>query len=274
MFDIDLNPILFSFGSFEIRWYGVMIVLAVMAAIGISLLEAKRKNFSQDVIWDIGLWAVIGGIIGARLLHVIDKWDFYVNHPDQLLNFAGLAVWGAVLGGGLAILIYCMVKKISFWKLGDIVAPGAIMAQAIGRVGCTINGCCYGDVCDLPIAVIYQNTNSYAPQGVPIYPTQEFHMIWNLIGFGVLWLIRKKVKPDGALFLIWLIFFAMGDYAIRFFRGDTTPFMFGLPEAQVVDIVVAVAAAAMLIVRIVRYKAPLLAPRVADISKSEQNPED
>ena len=249
MLDIDLNPILFSFGSFEIRWYGVMIVLAVMAAIGISLLEAKRRNFSQDVIWDIGLWAVIGGIIGARLLHVIDKWDFYVNHPDQLLNFAGLAVWGAVLGGGLAILIYCLVKKISFWRLGDIVAPGAIMAQAIGRVGCTINGCCYGDTCDLPIAVIYQNPNSYAPQGVPIYPTQEFHMIWNLIGFAVLWLIRKKLKPDGALFLIWLIFFAVGDYAIRFFRGDTTPFMFGLPEAQVVDIGVAAVAVVMLIVK-------------------------
>jgi phosphatidylglycerol---prolipoprotein diacylglyceryl transferase len=273
MLDIDLNPILFSFGSFEIRWYGVMIVVAVMAAIGISLLEAKRRNFSQDVIWDIGLWAVIGGIVGARLLHVIDKWEFYVNHPDQLLNFAGLAVWGAVLGGGVAILIYCLVKKISFWSLGDIVAPGAIMAQAIGRVGCLINGCCYGDTCDLPIAVIYQNTNSYAPQGVPIYPTQEFHMIWNLIGFAVLWAIRKKLKPDGALFLIWLIFFAVGDYAIRFFRGDTTPFMLGLPEAQVVDIGVAVVAAVMLIVRIVRYRKPVPAPEVADVNKSGQNPE-
>ncbi len=98
-------------------------------------------------------------------------------------------------------------------------------------------------------------------------------MIWNLIGFGVLWLIRKKIKPDGALFLIWLIFFAAGDYAIRFFRGDTTPFMFGLPEAQVVDIGVAVVAVAMLIVRIVRYKTPVLAPEGAEVNKNGQNPE-
>jgi phosphatidylglycerol:prolipoprotein diacylglycerol transferase len=98
-------------------------------------------------------------------------------------------------------------------------------------------------------------------------------MIWNLIGFAVLWAIRKKLKPDGALFLIWLIFFAVGDYAIRFFRGDTTPFMLGLPEAQVVDIGVAVVAAAMLVVRIVRNKAPALAPEPGDVNKNGQNPE-
>jgi len=271
MLDINLNPILFSIGSFEVRWYGVMIVVAVISGIGISLLEAKRRNFSQDVIWDIGLWAVIGGIIGARLLHVIDKWDFYFNHPDQLLNFAGLAVWGAVLGAGVALLIYCLVKKISFWLLGDIVAPGAIMAQAIGRIGCMINGCCYGDTCDLPIAVTYENPNSYAPLGVPIYPTQEFHMIWNLLGFIVLWLIRKKVKPDGALFLIWLIFFGVGDFAVRFFRGDTTPFMFGLPEAQIVDIPVVTVAVILLVVKVIRYKKAVPAAEAVEVNKNGQN---
>ena len=95
-------------------------------------------------------------------------------HPAELLNFAGLAVWGAVLGALTAIAIYVFIKKISFWQLGDILAPGAIMAQAIGRVGCLINGCCYGDVCDLPIAVLYSNPNSYAPQGLPIYPTEPY----------------------------------------------------------------------------------------------------
>jgi phosphatidylglycerol---prolipoprotein diacylglyceryl transferase len=271
MLDIDLNPVLLSIGSFEIRWYGVMIVLAVMAAIGISLMEAKRKGLSQDAIWDIGLWAVIGGIIGARLLHVIDHWDYYFSHPEQLLNFAGLAVWGAVLGGGAAILIYCLAKRIPFWRIGDTVAPGAIIAQAIGRIGCLINGCCYGDTCELPIAVIYQNPNSYAPQGVPIYPTQEFHLLWNLIGFGVLWLIRKKVKPDGALFLIWLVFFGVGDFAIRYFRGDMTPFMFGLPESQVVDIAVVTVALVILAVKVVQFKRIKSEPETVEVNKSGQN---
>jgi len=276
VFDIDINPILFSIGSFEVRWYGVMIVVAVIAAIGISLLEARRKNFSQDAIWDIGLWMVIGGIIGARLLHVIDKWDYYIVHPDQLLNFAGLAVWGAVLGAAVALLIYCSVRRISFWKLGDIVAPGAIMAQAIGRIGCMINGCCYGDTCTLPISVVYRNPSSYAPQGVPLYPTQEFHLLWNLLGFAILWLLRKRIKTEGVLFLIWLIFFAVGDFAIRYFRGDTSPFMFGLPEAQVVDIAVFIAAVVMMVVLLVRHKpsaAPVAPVETAEVNKSAQSQE-
>ncbi len=254
MFDINWNPILFSIGSLEVRWYGVMVVLAVVAIIGITILEARRTKFPVDQIWDIGLWGVIGGIIGARLLHVIDRWQYYITHPDQLLNFAGLAVWGAVLGAGLAVLIYCWVKKISFWWLGDIVAPGAIMGQAIGRVGCLINGCCYGETCELPIAIVYQNPNSYAPQGVPLYPTQIFHLAWNVIGFVMLWLLRKRLKPQGTLFLLYLVIFAAGDFVIRFFRGDTTPFLFNLPEAQVVDIPFIVVALALLIIRVVRYK--------------------
>jgi phosphatidylglycerol---prolipoprotein diacylglyceryl transferase len=272
MLDIDWNPIIFSLGTFEVRWYGVMVVLAIVAAIGISLLEAKRKGISQDIIWDIGLWAVIGGIVGARLFHVIDNWNYYLIHPEQLLNFAGLAIWGAVFGGLVAIFIYCLVKKISFWQLGDVIAPGAILGQAIGRVGCLANGCCYGLTCDLPIAVVYQNPNALAPLGVPIYPTQVFHIIWNLLGFGVLLLLRKRVKPVGALFLIWLIFFGAGDYVIRLFR-ETTPFLFNLPEAQVIDIPIVLIAVVLLIIKYVRYKPE--DPCVVDTepSKNGQNQE-
>jgi phosphatidylglycerol:prolipoprotein diacylglycerol transferase len=112
MLVIDWNPIVFNLGGFEVRWYGVFVVLAVITVIGIALLEAKRRHFSTDVIWDVGLWSVIGGVLGARLLHIIDKWDYYIQHPDQLLNFAGLAIWGAVLGALVAVIIYTYVKKI------------------------------------------------------------------------------------------------------------------------------------------------------------------
>jgi phosphatidylglycerol:prolipoprotein diacylglycerol transferase len=272
MFDIDWNPIIFSIGTLEIRWYGVMVVLAVITVIGFSLLEAKRKGFSQDMVWDVGLWAVIGGIIGARLLHIIDKWEYYLNQPGQILNFGGLAIWGAVLGGLLAILIYCLVKKLSFWQLGDIAAPGAILGQAIGRVGCLVNGCCYGLTCELPIAVIYQNPSSYAPQGVPLYPTQLFHIIWDLVGFGILWALRKKLRLDGSLFLIWLIFFGAGDFVIRFFR-ENEAFLFNLPQAQILDILIVATAAVTLLVRFVQYRRVKPAGGTSGINTSGQNPE-
>jgi phosphatidylglycerol:prolipoprotein diacylglycerol transferase len=253
MFDIDWNPVILNIGALEIRWYGVLVVLAVIAVIALSLVEARRRGISQDIVWDAALWAVIGGIIGARLLHIIDRWQYYLYHPEQLLNFAGLAIWGAVLGGLIAILIFCLVKKISFWLLGDIAAPGAILGQTIGRVGCLVNGCCYGLTCDLPIAVIYSNPNSYAPIGVPIYPTQLFHIIWDLAGFVVLWLLRKKLRPEGTLFLLWLIFFGTGDFVIRFFR-ESEPFLFNLPQAQVIDILMVAVALIVLIVRYALYR--------------------
>ncbi len=272
MWNIDINPVLVTIGTMEIRWYGVMIVLAVVAAIGISLLEAKRKGFSQDVIWDVALWAVIGGIVGARLLHIIDQWNYYMLHPEELLNFAGLAVWGAVLGALIAIGIYVFIKKISFWKLGDIIAPGAIMAQAIGRVGCLINGCCYGDTCDLPIAVTYNNPNSYAPQGVPIYPTELMHLVWNLIGFGILWALRKRMKPDGQLFMLYIIVFGVGDFVVHFFR-EGTPYFLGLQQAQVVDLIMVPTALIILIVRAVRYKSTGGTAAIEEPNTSVKSPE-
>ncbi len=267
MFDIDWNPVILNIGTLEIRWYGVMVVLAIVAVIVLSLVEARRRGISQDVIWDVGLWAVVGGIIGARLLHIIDRWQYYIYHPEQLLNFAGLAIWGAVLGGLAAILIYCLVKKMSFWLLGDIAAPGAMLGQTIGRMGCLVNGCCYGLTCELPIAVIYSNPNSYAPIGVPLYPTQLFHIIWDLAGFVVLWLLRKKLKPEGTLFLLWLIFFGVGDFVIRFFR-ESEPFLFNLPQAQVVDILIVAAAVVIMSIRYARYRAAKQIEAKAEVSKN------
>ena len=266
MFDIDWNPVILNIGTLEIRWYGILVVLAIIAVIALSMVEARRRGISQDVVWDAGLWAVVGGIIGARLLHIIDRWQYYLYHPEQLLNFAGLAVWGAVLGGLIAIFIFCLVRKMSFWELGDIAAPGAMLGQAIGRVGCLINGCCYGLICELPIAVIYSNPNSYAPLGVPLYPAQLFHFIWNIAGFTVLWCLRKKLRPEGSLFLLWLILFGAGDFIIRFFR-ESEPFLFNLPQAQIIDIVIVAAAVVIFSVRYARYRAKQSVVK-AEVSKS------
>jgi len=273
MFHIDWNPVIFNLGTLEVRWYGIMVVLAVIAVIAVALVEAKRKGLSQDIIWDLALWCVIGGIVGARLIHIIDKWEYYSTHPDQLVNFAGLAIWGAVLGALAALIIYVYIKKISFWVLGDIIAPGAILGQAIGRIGCTINGCCYGLTCDLPIAVIYEHPLSYAPHGVPLYPTQIFHMLWNLAGFIILWLLRKRLKTQGALFLLWLIYFSVGDFGIHFFReGDK--YLFNLQQAQVIDLLILVVAIPLLIMRFITAKKTV---NIADVphilTGNDRNPE-
>lgn len=275
MIQIDISPIAFSIGPLEVRWYGIMVVLAVIAIIAITLLEAKRVGVAEDHIYSLGAWAVVGGVVFSRVIHVIDKWDYYVANPGQIVTFEGLAVYGAVLGVIVAIIIYCLVKELpwltadtltsariwyfikrwlaSVLRFADIISPGALVGMAIGRVGCVFNGCCYGLTTSFPWAVEYTCPTSYAPLGVPLHPTQIYHIIWNLAAFGVLWALRRQLKPQGSVFLIYLAFYAAGDLLIRFVR-DGDPFLFGLQQAQVIGILMLVITIPLLIVRMWLYK--------------------
>ncbi len=271
LIEIGINPVAFGFGPFEVRWYGIMVVLAVVAIIIITLLEAKRVGISEEHIYSVALWAVIGGVMVSRLVHVIDKWDYYMAHPEQITRFEGLSVYGAVIGAMAAVLIYAWVKKLSFWQLGDVAAPGALLGQAIGRIGCTINGCCYGLPTSMPWAVIYTNPRSYAPLGVPLHPTQIYHLLWNLVAFGIIWGLRRRLKPQGTLFLSYLALYAVGDLGIRSVRAGE-PFLFGIQQAQLIGIVILAVTVPWLIIRMWRARsATLVSESLSEVSPPEQN---
>ena len=266
MITIGIDPVAFAIGSFEVRWYGIMVLLGVMATILISLREAKRVGLPTEHIYNVALWAIIGGILVSRLFHVVDQWDYYWANPGQLLNFAGLTIYGAVIGALLAVFIYGWIKKISFWKLGDIVAPGAILGQAIGRIGCLLNGCCYG----FEEPVTYFGTIEYThpghglygtPLGVPLLPTAFYHLVWNLVVFGILWGLRRRIKTPGVLFLSYGALYALGDLVIRSFRVGQ-PFLFGLQQAQLIGIVVLLITVPWLAVKLWRGR---------KVSQMEQN---
>jgi phosphatidylglycerol:prolipoprotein diacylglycerol transferase len=155
-----------------------------------------------------------------------------------------LSIYGAVLGAALGIWVYSRFSDFEFGYLTDLIAPGIILAQAVGRVGCTLNGCCYGVACSLPWGVVYTDsasagyTDSAAlATGMALQPTQVYEIIFNLIVFVVLLKLRGKFRPSGSLFLIYLTFYAVWRVAIDFIR-EGTPFLFGLHQAQVISIVV------------------------------------
>lgn len=275
MIHIDIDPVAFSIGIIEVRWYGIMVALAVVAVIAIALLEARRVGLAEDHIYIISVFAVIGGAIVSRLFHVIDKWDLYMANPARIIGFEGVTVYGAVLGALLAIIIYCWVQKLSFWQVGDVVAPGAILGQAIGRIGCFLNGCCYGLPTYLPWGVIYTNPGSYCPLDEQFQPTQIYHLIWNLIGFGILWSLRRRLKPQGSLFLFYLALYAAGDLAIRFVRAGE-PFrsgmFFDMQQAQLIGITILLVTVPWLIIRMWRYRAKQSAQaNVGEVSEPGQN---
>jgi len=245
---ISVNPVAFAIGSFSMRWYGVMVLLAIAFLVGWVLYFGKRVGFTKEFVVSAALWAIPLGVIGAKLVHVVDNMSYYLAYPGDILNPAGLAIFGVILGGMLGLYIHCRLRRVPFAPLADLAAPGVILAQAIGRVGCTINGCCYGVSSSLPWAVTWTHPNTYAPLGVAVHPTQVYELLWDLLVFAILWmLLRWRLKPSGSLFAAYLALYSLGSFLIRFLRGDVPSFAAGLNEGQVISLMVFVVVSGFLV---------------------------
>ncbi len=252
--EIGIDPVLFEIGSLEVRWYGVMVALAVLVGVTVPALLARKEGLggiTQNQIVSMAIWAVPGGIIGARLIHVFDRWSYFADHPLEIFGGAGMGIFGAILGGTLVGVLYARVKGIPVGRLCDVCAFGLLLAQAVGRIGCTLNGCCYGTATDLPWGTMWTNRhsdgfNDTAASGISVHPTQLYELIFDLCVFAFLWFIRKKIGPPGALYLIYISIYSLGRFFISFLRVNDEAFL-GLNQAQVVSIVVLVIAVGWLV---------------------------
>jgi phosphatidylglycerol:prolipoprotein diacylglycerol transferase len=228
-----------------------MVVLAIVTIMLWTMWQVRRgANLSYETVITVALVAIPSGIVMSKLLHVVDRLDYYIANPGQILSFAGLTIWGAVLGATLGIWIYSKFSNFRFGYFADLVAPSVILAQAVGRVGCTINGCCYGMEAPawLPWSVVYTHPESYAPLGVALHPTQLYELVFCLIGFAVLFNLRGRFQPEGSLFLIYLSMYSLWRVGIDFLREGTS-FLFGLHQAQVIGIIVLLIAIPLLALR-------------------------
>ena len=236
-FTFGMDPVL-SIGPFSVRWYGVFITLSIIVLLVWGLLQVRRTpGITNNMILTTALVGIPSGIIVSRLMHVIDLWDYYGQHLNEIIGGSGLTAWGAILGATLGAWIYTRFSKIPFGRIADALAPGVILAQAVGRVGCTINGCCYGTETSLPWAIVYMHPDSFGPLGIPVHPTTVYEIVVNLIIFGILLSLRGRLKPAGSLFLVYFSLYSLWRLGGDFMR-DGTPFLFGLHEAQVISIIV------------------------------------
>ncbi|MCL5027314.1 MAG: prolipoprotein diacylglyceryl transferase [Chloroflexi bacterium] len=246
---INIDPVIVQISHFSLRWYGLAIAAAMVAGFAVGLREAGRKGLDKDQIYSAGMWAVIGGLVGARILHVIDKWQYYLSNPAAALAVqdGGLAILGGIIGGAAACLIYLRRHDLPVGKVADAVAPALILGQAIGRIGCTINGDAVGSATNLPWGFIYTHPGAMAPSlGQAYQPTMVYEMAWDIIVFGILWWARDRIKVEGTLFLAYLGLYSAGKFVISFWREESI-FLFGLQEAQVVALVAIAFAAALAI---------------------------
>jgi len=217
-----MHPILISIGSFNLYTYGLFVALGFLTAMQVSKINAKPHGMSAEIITDIFFVILLSALVGARLLYVIINFNSY---KDNLLGIfqiwnGGLVFFGGFIAAVAACAIYFKKNNLKIFQTADIIAPGIALGHAVGRIGCLFAGCCYGKVCDLPIAIKFTNSDSLAPLNVFLHPTQVYSMISNLIIFFTLLWLQKRKKFDGMVFLIYIILYSLFRSIIEFFRGD------------------------------------------------------
>ncbi len=238
---IDVDPIILRLGHIAAGWYGLAMLLGIGAALLVTSREFRRRGLPEDAFWGIVPWAIAGGIIGARAFHVVDNWPIYSSDPLRILALqkGGLAIGGALLGGMAATLLVAGLRRTPLLDGADAAAPGIVLGQALGRLGCLVTGDALGSETDLSWGVRYLNPESMAPaRGVAYQPVFAYEALWDLAVFGVLWMLRRRVKRPGGLFSIYLGLYASGKFAITFLR-DEQRWALGLQEAHFIALLLA-----------------------------------
>ncbi len=236
-----MDPVLLQMGSFAIRWYGMMIALAVVVGVWLAGKEAKRKGYEPRSVNDFAFLVIMGGLAGARIYYVLfSDLRYFLAHPSHIFAVweGGLAIHGAIIGGIFVTIYFTMTRKIPFWRWADTLAPSLILGQAIGRIGCFFNGDAHGYPTKLPWGLVYSKES---PAGqmypdLPLHPTQLYELGFNLLIFLVLWKLRKRNHFDGFLFLLYVLLYSSARIFVEHFRADRLTFFGDISVAQTIGV--------------------------------------
>ena len=273
-----MNPIIFTLGDqetgifdsgvgpIEVRWYGLMYVVAIIVGIFLVNREIKRRGLSitLDDILDFVLITIPIAIVFARLYYVVFSWNHYGQNLSDIYKIweGGLAIHGGLIGGAIALVIFTKWKKISFWKFADVIAPSLILGMALGRFGNFMNGDAYGTPTDSIFGIVFPRESpagSIFPEE-HIHPTMLYEMTGDLLIFGLLMFLRLRPYRDGFLISVYAMLYAALRFVVEIFRGDAlcvttgnvcvqgaTTFFETLRVAQVISVVIFIVFAVILI---------------------------
>lgn len=211
---------LLSIGPFTIYGYGLMIAIGILAAYAVGEYRAKKYGLEYEHVFNFVIWCVLGGFFGAKILYLITDIKNIMEDPGIILNFAdGWVVYGGIIGGILAAILYSKIKGLKFLAYFDILIPSVALAQGFGRIGCFLAGCCYGLETEGLVAIVFHES-AYAPNGVRLLPTQLICSSLDFLHFFVLIWFAKRKKADGQIGGLYLIFYSAGRFVLEFYRGD------------------------------------------------------
>lgn len=241
-----MHPVFFKIGPITIYSYGVMLVLAFGIGIYLARKRALTVGIDSRIIMDLGIYILISSIVGARLLYVLSNLDEYKTNPlDAIFSRAGFVFYGGLILATVVAIWYLKRQKLSVWKIADVIAPSIAIGQAIGRIGCFLNGCCYGKPTTLPFGVMMFGNDHL--DLTHVHPTQLYDSVGNLIIFYILTCLWKRRKFDGQIFFLYLILYATTRFIIEFYRGDNPYILLHLTLSQILSIFIGLGAMTIMV---------------------------
>lgn len=225
-----MHPIIGHVGPLTIYSFGLMLAVAVVVCSYLLSRDAKKAGISQEIIFDFVFWVILAGIAGARIFFILLNIGDFVANPQQIIMISngGLAWQGGLIFGGLTGLFYIKRKKLSLRVMADLSAPYLALGQAIGRIGCFLNGCCYGR--EVAWGIYFPVHDAH------LHPTQLYESVYLLAAFFVLKYLQKKSLIRGEIFTVYLMFAAVGRFLNEFFRADHINTAVGLSIFQLVSL--------------------------------------
>jgi len=215
-----------SLGPLAMPTYGILLVLGMLAGLWVVTRQARKAGLSADVITDMAVYAIIAGLLGAKLLLLIVEWPYYSRNPRDMLSLfqSGGVFYGGLLGAIPVAFWYARRHQLDGWKTADVLAPGVVVGQAVGRMGCFMAGCCYGRPADVPWSVtfrdLYANRNVGTPLDTPLHPTQIYESLACFLILGILLWMTPRKKFDGQIVLAYVTLYAVARFIVEIYRGD------------------------------------------------------
>ena len=235
---INIDPVL-HLGPLTLYWYGLIMGVALVAGTVIFTRNVTRRGIADEGhVIGMLLLALPLAIVGARLFNVVDNLGFYWHSPAQIVSLplTGMAIYGVLAGGVLAVVIYCSWRHLPTLKVLDALALAIPVGQIIGRCANIINGDTWGPATKLPWGFVYTNANALIPAnllGVPTHPTPVYEQLWLVVMVIILWRVVPRLKTDGMALVAYLALYSAGRFVISFWRVNNVLFI-GLREAQLV----------------------------------------
>ena len=278
---IGMSPNIATLGPFLFSWHGLFTFIGVATVVLLVWRWGTREGMQADPILSVSVWAIIGGILGSRVVHVIDFWGSVYSHDPLTALYlwqGGIAVYGGMLGGFAGAALYIIIRNsrwfLAFWgrflrfagppnpapmpgvgHIADVAAPAMLIGMAIGRIGDVINGEHWAKFTSLPWGVIYTHPESLGVNRPASHPAVAYELLFDLLVVAALWPLRHRLQPRGMVFTLAVTLYSVGRFFLSFLREEVNKYFLGLNEAQLVALVVVIVTIPLLV-----YKAQLVRP--------------